>query len=199
MNTPPLKAVDTAAESTPDPFDLASLRLTQDFASTAGVKKHVNQIPVRKPSPQEFIRVHPDADYRLNVTAIQLKEEGETYVVAGHAADALVAETVPLTVYTTINRQGTLTLWPIRLPGPDGKDLDWWKSARSAAELAMTKWTRIKANKSLAGYDIVTAEVVVTEPEWPTLSFQQIIKIAFRDKLITSLDHPVVKRLQGLM
>ena len=34
-----------------DPFDPASLRLSQDFAANAGVKKAILTIPVRKPAP----------------------------------------------------------------------------------------------------------------------------------------------------
>jgi hypothetical protein len=42
-----------------DPFDLEGLRLPQDFINTAGVKKELTSIPVRKPGPQDFFRVHP--------------------------------------------------------------------------------------------------------------------------------------------
>ena len=38
----------------------------------------------------------------------------------------------------------------------------------------------------------------IPDPEWPTLSFQELLRIAFRDRLIDRLDHPVIKRLRGL-
>ena len=53
------------------------------------------------------------------------------------------------TLYTAINRQGVVFLWPVRLPGPDGKVNEWWRSAGEAAELAMTKWVRVKAEHEL--------------------------------------------------
>ena len=37
---------------------------------------------------------------------------------------------------TAINRQGVLFLWPIRLPGADGKIDDWSRSAMDAADEA---------------------------------------------------------------
>jgi hypothetical protein len=43
------------------------------------------------------------------------------------------------------------------------------------------------------------AESVMAEPEWPELSFQELVRIAFRDRMITSLEHAVVKRLRGQM
>ena len=57
-----------------DPFDLASLRLSQDFASAVGVKKLVTTIPVKKPSKEWFVRTHPDPDYRLQTAVLELKE-----------------------------------------------------------------------------------------------------------------------------
>src|SRR5262249_56358847 len=48
----------------PDPFNPTNLRLSQSFVETAGVKKLLTTVPVRKPSRQDFVRVHPDPAYR---------------------------------------------------------------------------------------------------------------------------------------
>jgi hypothetical protein len=69
---------------------------------------------------------------------------------------------------------------------------------REAAGLAMTQWVRVKANKHLGAYEMFVAESTMSEPAWPEASFQDLIKLAFRDRLITKLDHPVIKRLRGL-
>jgi hypothetical protein len=37
----------------------------------------------------------------------------------------------------------------------------------------------------------------MAEPDWPELPFQELVRIAHRDRMITSLDHAVVKRLRG--
>jgi hypothetical protein len=98
-----------------------------------------------------------------------------------------------------MNRQGTIFFWPVRLPGPEGRQLEWWRSAREAAERAMNSWTRVRPNMNLGAYEIFAAESIMSEPEWPAVGFWDLIKIAFRDHLITSLDHPVIKRLRGLV
>ena len=182
----------------PDPFDLGNLRLSQSFTETAGVKKLLTTVPVRKPNPQDWVRVHPGSEYRENFPLIELKDEREEYVVAATLVPELVGEFVSKTLYTTVNRQGVVSLWPVRLPDPDGREMEWHRSAREAAELAMNRWVRCKANRSLGAYDIFQAEACIAEPAWPDLTFQQIIRIAFRDRLITSMDHPVIKRLRGL-
>ena len=64
--------------------------------------------------------------------------------------------------------------------------------------MAMGQWVRLKANMSLGAYEITLAESVMAEPVWPELSFQELVRIAYRDRMVTTLDHAVVKRLRGL-
>ena len=181
----------------PDPFDLDNLRLSQSFVEAAGVKKLLTTVPVRKPSPQDFIRTHADPAYRENFPIIELKDEREEYIVVADLVPELVGEFVTKTLFTAINRQGTVFFWPVRLPSPDGKDLDWWRSSREAAELAMTSWIRVRANMNIGAYDIFQAESVISDPDWPQLGFWELIKIAFRDHLVDRIDHTVIKRLRG--
>jgi hypothetical protein len=187
-----------APADAPDPFDLANLRLDQNFAETVGVKKLLKTLAVRKPGRQDFIRVHPHPDYRDNLAIIDYKVDREVYIVTPSVARELPGEIIAVTLYLAIDRQGVPFLWPIRLPDSDGKDLDWYRSAREAAAEGMKNWVRVTANMKAGAYDIFVAESVLAEPVWPEFTLQELIRIAFRDRLITSLDHPVVKRLRGL-
>jgi hypothetical protein len=193
---------ETAAPVTPatpdDPFDLSNLRLSQAFNETAGVKKLLRTVPIRKPNRQDFIRVHPDAAYRDNFALLELKEDREVYLVVGGLIAELSTEVINVTIYTAINRQGVIFLWPVRLPNADGREMAWHISARDAVEEATTKWMRVCPNMSLGAYEMTWGEKITIEPQWPDVSFQELIRIGFRDRLITSLDHPVVKRLRGL-
>jgi hypothetical protein len=179
----------------PDPFDLASLRLDQNFTETVGVKKLLKTLPVRKPGKQDFIRVHPDPAYRDNVALIDYKADREVYIVTPAVARELPNEIIPVTLYLAVDRQGVLFLWPIRLPDADGRDLDWYRSAREAADIGTTNWVRVTANMKAGAYDIFVAEGVTAEPTWPELPLQELIRIAFKDRLITSLNHRIVQRL----
>lgn len=191
---------DSAPASTaPDPFAPENLRLSQSFAETVAVKKILTTVPVRKPAAQDFVRVHPDPDFRHNFPIIELKDEREEYVVTSGLVPSLLTEVVAKTLYLAINRQGTVFFWPIRLPMPEGRDLDWWRSGRLAAEAAMKGWVRVRANMNAGAYDLFAAEANFPDPEWPAdLGYWDLIKIAFRDHLIDTDDHPVLKRLRGL-
>jgi hypothetical protein len=59
------------------------------------------------------------------------------------------------------------------------------------------KWLRIKANMHMGGYDVYEADGALPEPEWPDHTIEPLIEVAFRGKIITSLDHPVVQTLLG--
>ncbi len=182
-----------------NPFDPARLRLSQNFAESVGVKKALLTVPVRKPGRQDFVRVHPDESYRLETAVLELKEERETYLVDPSMWHELPGEIVPKVLFTTINRQNVLTLWPIRLPGEDGRHDEWNRSALEAAEMAQKCWIRVAANMGLGAYEVYEAVSNLPEPEWPEVEFQEILRIGFKDRFITSLDHPVVRRLQGEM
>ena len=190
---------DQTEVAAPDPFSqLESLRLDQSFADQVGVKKLLTTVPVRKPNRQDFVRVHPNPAYRLAPTAlIEVKDDRETFLVPPAMAIELPGEFVVATIYTAINRQGVLHLWPVKLPGADGKHNEWHRSAAEAAELAMDRWVRIKAHMALGAYEIEEAIGDLPNPTWPDLPFSEILRIAFRDHIIDSFDHPVVQRLRG--
>lgn len=183
----------------PNPFDPQSLRLTQDFSTSAGVRRTLITIPNRKPSREWFVRTHPSDDYHVQTCVIELKEDREIYLVERSLWPELSTEATfgPRMLTTAVNRQGVLFIWPMRLPGPDGRLDDWSRSVIEAAQLARQKWVRLSANMSLGAYDVYEATANLPDPEWPTQAFGELIEISFRDRLIRDLEHPVIRRLRG--
>lgn len=185
----------------PDPFDPASLRLSQDFAAGMGVRKALLTVPVRKPDKSWFVRVHPDPAYRLPTAVVELKEErgSETYLVHQSLWPDLAGESTfsPRALFTAVNRQGVLFVWPIRLPGSDGRVDEWSRTALEAADMAAKGWIRVAANMGLGAYDVFHATGNLPDPEWPDLPFQQLLRVAFRDRYIRDVNHPVLRKLRG--
>ena len=190
----------SVSSETTDPFDLTRLRLSQDFQSAAGVKKVLTTVPVRKPSKEWWIKTHHDPAYRFETCVIELKEDSELYLVDQPLWDELVGESTfgPRALFTTMNRQGVVFLWPIRLPDTDGRLDDWNRSALEAASRATGKWLRVQSNRSLGAYEVFEASANWSDVEWSVPLFQELLKIAFRDRFIRTTDHPVVRRLRGL-
>ena len=198
----PTSALGSPAPSLlpPNPFaDLEAMRLSQDFAADTRVRKLLTTVPVRKPSQQDFFRVNPDLAYQLPAAAIiELKDDREIYFVHPAIAPEVVGEYRAAMIVTTINRQGVLSIWPLKLPSPDGRKEEWLRSALEAAERATTRWNpapcqhgpRRVRNFRGRGQDARTG---LARHRVPGRSSQ----IAFRDRLIDSADHPVIKRLRG--
>ena len=180
-----------------EPLNLDRLRLSQDFANQVGVKKAILTVPVRKPDRQWFIRVHPDSEWRLETAVLELKDERETYLVDPQLWPELPGELVPKVLFTAANRQGVIFLWPVRLPGEDGRGNAWHRSALEAANLAMSGWVRIAANMSLGAYDVFEATGELPDPEWPDKDFPALLEVGFKDRYVRSLDHAVIRRLRG--
>ena len=190
-----LKLIDDAASD--DPFDLAKLRIDPENIEGTNVKKLITTVPVRKPGSQDFVRVRPEPAFRETLAFIDLKDDRETYIVNLAAVPELATEVFYATLFTAITRTGVLFMWPVRVPAADGRVNNWHASAATAAQHAMTRWIRIKANMPLGAYEIFEAESSIPDPIWPEMSFGEIYRIAFRDRLINTADHPVIKRLHG--
>ena len=105
---------------------------------------------------------------------------------------------MPTALFTSITRQGVIFLWPVRLPGPDGRDNPWSRSALDAAERARERWIRVASNMSLGAYEVFQATADIPDPQWPEEGgLQGLLAIAFRDRFITTPDHPIIQRLRG--
>jgi hypothetical protein len=137
-----------------DTFDFESMRLPPDFEREAGVRKQLTTVRVRKPRRQEWIRVHPDEDYRIRVATIEYKENDESsteiYLLTAEVAEYL-NETSPeeityATLYLACNRQGDIFIWPCRDPRADSKmGRDVAATTRiEAAEAAMERQVRVQ-------------------------------------------------------
>jgi hypothetical protein len=61
----------------------------------------------------------------------------------------------------------------------------------------MGTWIRMTANMAAGAYDINEAMTKIPEPNWPEETLKQLLKVAFRDRIITDVGHPVVQQLLG--
>jgi len=181
-----------------DPYDPKNLVMRQDFGAASGVKKVINMIPVRKPNKSEFVTVCKDAAFHLQTAALVFKEDREELFLVDPALwSALAGDIRPIGLYTTMNRQNILSLWPVKLPGADGRIDSWNASAMEAVSRAKDGWVRVAANMSLGGYELYEATGELPPPQWPDLTMRQILSIAFKDNFIRDLDHIVLKKLRG--
>ena len=143
-------------DSAPNPFNPDSLRITGDL-NAVGAEKLLVRLPVRKPTRQEFFRVHVDPEFRLPCAILEIKEEREFYLVTPAALPALAEDVRHVELRLCLNRQGAPFMWPVPMPGPDGRTNSWHESAREAANLAEKSWIRMVAAMAEGSYSIYIA------------------------------------------
>jgi len=180
-----------------DPFDPASLRLDASATAGMGVNRVLNNIPCSKPNKQEFVRIHPDESYRLDTAILRDEVQREDYLVARALWPDLAAEIKMMRLAAAITRHGNVFLWPAVLPAPDGRSNRWHESMLEAQRHAVDHWVRVSADMSVGEYLLFEATGNFPEPDWPDLTFQQMLELAFRTRMIDSMDHAILRSLRG--
>lgn len=197
MKTPETVTNPTGHDEKPAAIDLSEVRLSQDFASLAKTKKLLTHVPVKQPAKHVFFRVHPDEEYRLETSVIELDGD-DTYLIHPGIVGAIPELARPVRLHLYVTRQGAVGLWAVKMPGEDGKVNPWHQSAAEAAQLAMAKWIRLVPNRDLGAYDVIAAENIPTEPAWPDKSMTALVNKAFADRYIDNEDHPLLRELLGI-
>jgi hypothetical protein len=154
-------------------------------------------IPVRKPGGRNFFRVHPDEEYRLYDVPVVEDDKHELHILADdlEIPEDLERFVSRVNLLTCMTHKGTLFLWWFK-----HSTNDWSKSASRIARRAVTEWVRLSADMDANGYRIEPAPPALRaiEPVWPKMSFSEILNTAFEANCIDTLDHPVIRSLQGL-
>jgi hypothetical protein len=198
QTTPTHDEVSAPTPPTPtDPFDPARLRVSATSDEALGVERPLLNVPVTKAGKQSFFRAHPSPDMTILVRIIDLKDQGEVFLLTPEVAEVLYGESRLVALTTCITRQGLVFLWPVPVSVGGERENAWNATARQAAEIATTKWVRMQSNRAAGQYDVTTS-VAIPEPVWPKHTLPELLRIAFGgDRLIQSLDHPVVRQLSG--
>jgi hypothetical protein len=179
--------------------DPKKLRLAQDFADLKTRRTLVN-VRVRRPTKEEFVMVHPDDSFREGPIGLLTYDREEYFVEPAFARE--VQDSMKLikscALYTSISSTGQVFLWPLQMPDADGSWNAWHVSRHRCIEIAKTRWLRVWPG--VDGYEAKEAEVASAfgEPEWPEdMTLGKLLEIAFGDRIILGMDHPVMLKLRG--
>lgn len=175
--------------------DPSKLLLPSNYSFST--EKVVLQIPVDKPKKEKFFRVHPSPEYRLRVQLVKIEEIREMYLVPSHLYGLLPNLAKPYMLYYYVTREGEIGLWPVRMPDPDGKSILWWDTGHAAAARAVDYWIRLESGNGR--YDVYQAksEGVMPDPHFPKKTVEELFRLGFRNYLIDSPSHTLVRKLQG--
>ena len=88
-------------------------------------------------------------------------------------------------VYYCVTQRGRPHLWRVRLPGDDGRMYGQWEMLHDAAAVAERTWVTLNAESMP-----IPAPSQDREPEWPDLTWGEVLQKAFRDKIVDALTTP---------
>ena len=189
----------TSLVTGPDPFDVESLRLAGDVSLVA--KKTLLSLHVGRPNPSWWVRVHPAESHRLKTGMIEAKVDSKfresIYLVVGNLQGELDGDPCFRTciLTTAVTRQGLPFLWLVKLQR-DGQMNKWSSAVHAAMQIAMKKWIRIAWNDSTHADEIWEGSST-PEPTFAEMTLSDLLRVGFGDRIIRSLDDPIVKQLRG--
>jgi hypothetical protein len=175
----------------------SAVRLSLDDISRS--REVVLHVDVRKPNRAEYVRVHPDPAMSVVTSIYTDPIEGEIFLVHPAMRDELRGDWRPATLMVARTWPGgSLLLWPVPMPDGDPQKDKCGESHRAAAALAQSKWVRMQWVKGTKTYSARESEGVIAEPTWPRETFDQLLQVGFRGRIIDSPSHPAARTIRGL-
>lgn len=179
-----------------DEFDLAEIGLSQDFKNKTGLKKETTSTPIRKPPKDgNFFAISPNPAHRLRVALITAGKSRTPWIVAKKVQPETARYWKEKLLVLCQTVDGDYFWWDIKMHNAKG-DLDTWNtSALEIVEQQAGKYIQLHSNENLGLYEFSIAEKM-DAPRWE-LDLEALIKKTLKGRVITSLDHEVLRRLRG--
>jgi hypothetical protein len=193
MSVPPTNG------STTD-IDLSELYVPQGVSEgDISAEKILTNVPIRKAKKAEFVRSHPNLEYRREFYLYEDRDgDGAFYVVSPRLVPEISAFVAQYLVVLCVNSNDVPFFFPVKLS--DSKmNAKHKANAQQFVELTKTKWTRRTWNEAASEHDLFVAKNMSKEPTFPDEGIEELLKLAIRGGIITSADHPLYKKLLGEM
>ena len=196
MTEPKLKAPPPITVG--NPAAAASLAIDQSHMEDfTNAKDEAGDVECRRPPKGIYFTVRKETTepWKDRKFYFLLQIEGrDPYIVAPHIAKLKQEEDTirPVLIVRYVTMGGEEGLWPLKLDPPDGKSNRFNKSALTVLEEAEDeKWVRIRSTKKHYTYSVSRKTFEETPPQFSDRSFDELINEAFKDRVVTDLNHEI--------
>jgi hypothetical protein len=223
---PDLRAVDNnepiAPETVGDPGSIADLVIDQDHLEefvSSGSEGEAATVECRRPPKGIFftVRAEQGKPWKDRGFFWLLEMEGRDPLLV-HPSIAKLKEadedTIrPVLIVRYVGMNGVEALWPLKLDRPDARSNAYNASAMTILRLAEGseengkkkggkeegRWVRIVSGGQQKHYRYQVSRKQFDEmpPRFSDRSFMDLIGITFKDRIVTSLDHPIWEILKN--
>jgi hypothetical protein len=181
-----------------DEFDIRRYRVDQDCSLHVEAKKKAVVVPVMRPDRQTWITVHPAKEWRMAAFVLEDKANRRVYLVEPDIAPDVMSDLTLKLLVAYVSRSGAPGLWPIRRPDESGRLDSYNESALEIVAEHSGKWIRVLCDQSEKAYSILDSPPIDCPlPKWPELGFNWMVRVAFKNRIIKTHEHPVLQALRG--
>jgi hypothetical protein len=164
------------------------------------VRKRLVDIPARTPHDEWFVRTSVNPAHSGTLPLYWDKVgSGRPFLIDEAVQDYFGNKVRNNWCVLSVTRQLTYFLWCSPLEDEDGVWNSWHESAHDMKTIAAESWIKVVSNKQKGGYDPIdfVGPVPPPEPEWPNLTWEEIVRLAFRRHLVETDNHPLIRRRLG--
>lgn len=193
----------TPEEVVYNPLRLDKLRTKSNVLK--GVWTDPSRIPVlTRPEPNTWVRVRPGEEYTAVIdllvatNASNSNDRNPLYVATDAVRPELERFIKPHRVAVGITYHEKVEFVWAR--GVGSGDNTWTASIMRAMDRAETHWVALESDRALGEYksNVAPRSGEWGDPKWHDRTLEDVLGLAFRDRVIDTLDHEVAKRLLGL-
>ena len=202
-STSKLHAVDTTSTdivpvTVGNPDEIDDLAIDQaHLEEYANPITELGVVECEKPAKGLFFTVPPETGkpYKNRGFYFLLQIEGrDPYLVAPKIAKQKTEEDTirPVLIVRYVTMAGEEGLWPLKLNPPDGKSNNWNTSALNILEIAESgKWVRMVNAGKHYRHQVSRKTLKEVPPKFTDRTFKDLIDIAFKDRIVKTLDHEI--------
>jgi hypothetical protein len=180
--------------------DLKVFQEAMEAVSLDGASEPISSAMTRRPQGTEYVRSRVGPDWTITMALYESKENlrSEYFAILPKMFDemAVLGGMFYAQLHTATTRQGQTFIWPVKLP-TSGASNSWLETAQEAVEASKMNWIRMFADVGRGHYRIMKAEGDLEEPEFLDKPFNELLEMAFKDRVIDSSDHPICRKLRG--
>jgi hypothetical protein len=200
---PNLRPIEADGDDRIAPITVGNPDATDDLAiDQAHLEEYANPgtesgvVECERPPRGIFFTVRPETGkpWKNRNFYFLLQMEGrDPYLVTPKIAEQKKEEDTirPVLIVRYVTMAGEEGLWALKLNPPDGKSNNWNTSALNILELAESGWVRIVSTKKHYRHQLSKKTLKEVPPKFTDRTFKDLIDIAFKDRVVKTLDHEI--------
>ena len=145
--------------------------------------------------PQEFFVVNKNPDMIFTGHILQ-DEDYNSFLVVTSLAELLGSDVKKRSLYLAQTASQENFVLSVAAPSAKNNQNSWVRSGQEAIKKGMSKHVRVTRGSD--AFRVIESQRPYPKTQWPELALEEMIEQAFSDRMITDMEHPLVKELLGL-